>query len=333
MNLLDRFHGCLAGLALGDALGMPTEMLTPEQIALEFGWVDHPVRAPAWHPHKYLAAGQVTDDTAQALAVAHAYTENGTLTVEAVAAGLLAWAEASVDILPVVVGPSTRRALDRLRAGDDPRRSGRDGTTNGAAYRAIPVGLVNHDREERRREQVVDACLPTHGTGVAISGAAAVASAVATALEAATSVDSILEAAKAGAAWGRRQGTWAWGTRLEKRIDLAARLVAENPDPKKALELLYSYVGVDVLVAESVASAFGVVALARGDPMLAVVYGANLGGDTDTIGALAGAICGAWRGIGAFDRQMLAQIEEVNHLDLGAEAARLEILSNLGSTV
>jgi ADP-ribosylglycohydrolase len=333
MSLLDRFHGCLAGLALGDALGMPTEMLTPEQITFEFGWVDHPVRAPAWHPHRELAAGQVTDDTSQALAVARAYTADGALSAKSVAAGLLGWAEEYADALPVVVGPSTRRALDRLRAGDDPRRSGRDGTTNGAAYRAIPVGLVCHDRPEQRLQQVVEACLPTHGTGVAISGAAAVAWAVAAALEAAPSVETILEAAKTGAELGGRQGNWAWGTRLEKRIDLAARLVAENSDPKRALEMLYGYVGVDVLVAESVAAAFGVVALAKGDPMLAVVYGANIGGDTDTIAALAGAVCGAWRGIGAFDRQMLAQLQKVNRFDLAGEAARLEALSNLRSPV
>ena len=36
MSLKDRIYGCLAGLALGDALGMPTEMLTPEEIKAEF---------------------------------------------------------------------------------------------------------------------------------------------------------------------------------------------------------------------------------------------------------------------------------------------------------
>jgi ADP-ribosylglycohydrolase len=138
----------------------------------------------------------------------------------------------------------------------------------------------------------------------------------------------VLDAARKGASVGQQQGNWAWSTNLEKRIDLAIRLVQENPDPKIALRSLYDFVGVDILVAESVATSFGVVALAKGDPMLAITYGANIGGDTDTIAALAGAICGAYSGIEAFDREMIAYIEEVNHINLATEAVRLEDLIN-----
>ena len=326
MSLKDRIYGCLAGLALGDALGMPTEMLTPEEIKAEFGWVDRLVRAPAWHPHKGFAPGQITDDTGQALAIVHAIGDDGTLTAASVAIELLKWADATGESLPAILGPSTRRALDKLRAGEDPRQSGQQGITNGAAYRAIPLGLVNFDQPDQLMQQVVEACLPTHGTCVAISGAAAVAGAIAEALTEVTSLESILAAAKRGAEQGRRHGTWAWGTPLEKRIDLAVRLIAENPLPDAALAALYNFVGVGMETAESVAAVFGVICLAKGDPMLAVTYAANIGGDTDTIAALAGAICGTWRGIDAIDRRMLAQVEKVSCLDLLGEVARLEHL-------
>jgi ADP-ribosylglycohydrolase len=323
---LDRIHGCLAGLALGDALGMPTEMLTPEQITSEFGWVDHLVLAPTWHPHKVFASGRVTDDTGQALAIAHSFSPEGLLSANAVSDGLLAWADAVGEDLPIIAGPSTRRALERLRVGEDPHHTGREGTTNGAAYRAIPIGLVNFDHQELCQEQVVEACLPTHGTSQAISGAMAIALAVAKALEEGSTLEMIQQAGRQGAVVGRNQGVWTWGTQLEKRIDLALRLIKENPKPGSALKALYDFVGVDILVAESVATAFGIVDLAQGDPMKAIIYGANIGGDTDTIAALAGAICGAWRGIEAFDRHMLAQVEEINHLDLTAEAIHLETI-------
>ena len=326
MNFVDRIYGCLAGLAVGDALGMPTEMLTPEQIKSEFRRVDRFVRAPGWHPHRDLAAGQITDDTGQMLAIAHAIGEDGKLTAKSAAAGLLRWAEQAGETLPVILGPSTRRALDRLKAGEDPRSSGQAGTTNGAAYRAVPVGLVNFDQPDRRMQQVVEACLPTHGTCVAISGAAAVAWAVAEALTGQASLESIMAAAKDGAERGRQHGAWAWGTPLDKRIDLAVRLVAEASRPQEALAALYDFVGVGMETAESVATVFGLICLADGDPMRAVTYGANIGGDTDTIAALAGAICGAWRGIDAIDRQMMAQVTKVNRIHLFAEARRLDSL-------
>jgi ADP-ribosylglycohydrolase len=328
MTLFERFYGCLAGLALGDCLGMATEFMTPVQIADEFGWVERPLRAPGWHPHHLLLPAQVTDDTGQALAIARAYREDGSLNAADVAHELLAWADGAGEILPLIAGPSTQRALQRLRAGEDPRQTGRQGTTNGAAYRAVIVGLAACHRPAMLLPQVVEACLPTHGTAPAISGAAAVAYAVSAAVQESATLADIFTAAQEGAVCGRELGAWAWTTPLEKRIALALRLVADDPKPAVALGKLYDFVGVDLLVAESVAAAFGIAALAQGDPMHAVIYAANIGGDTDTIAALAGAICGAWKGIAAIDAEMLAQVEAVNQLDLAAAARRLERIAS-----
>ncbi len=327
MNRFDKIYGCLASLAIGDALGMPTEFLTPEQIHVEFGWVDSFVSAPAWHPHSQLHPGHVTDDTGQALAVLHAYTHDGLLTAKAVTYELLKWAASEGDVLPLITGPSTSQALELLKQGMDPRESGKHGKSNGAAFRAIPVGLVNQGMSSRLSDQVVEACLPTHGTSVAISGATAVAYAIAAACQEDASLESILEAARQGAVVGRTCGQWAWGTLLEKRIDLAVELVDRSQDQEGALASLYSYVGTDMLVAESVATAFGLVYLADGDPMKAMTYGANIGGDTDTIAAIAGAICGAFQGINAVDAGLLAQVDSVNALNLAEEARFAEAIS------
>jgi ADP-ribosylglycohydrolase len=324
MKLFDRIHGCLAGLALGDALGNPSEFMNPDQIHAEFGWIEHFVPAPVWHPHHILATGQITDDTGQVLAVAHAYADDGSLTAESVARHLILWADQAGDALPVILGPSTRQALEKLRGGASPQETGKNGTTNGAAYRAIVVGLVNYNRIEKLLSQVVETCLPTHGTSVAISGAAAVGYAVSAAMKKDNRIDDIIVAACRGATKGRNFGKWHWGTPLEKRIELACSLIDNSSSVEQALIDLYNYVGVDMLVAESVAVAIGLVKLADGDPMKAVRYGANIGGDTDTIAAIAGAICGAYSGIGAFDADMIRQLETVNHFDLQKEATRIE---------
>jgi len=326
MNLKDKIHGCLAGLAIGDALGNPTEFLTPQMIRDEYGWVDSFVPAASWHPHHIMLPGSITDDTGQALAIAHAFSEDGNLTAESVAWHLLKWADEAGEALPVILGPSTRKALDQLREGKPPRLTGVNGTTNGAAFRAVPIGLVNFDQRDRLLEQIVEACLPTHGTTVAISGAAAVGFAVSAAMLEENSVDDIIAAACDGAAQGREFGKWHWATPLEKRIELAIKIVAGAGSPAQVLADLYAYVGVDMLVAESVAAVFGVIKLADGDPVKAMQFGANIGGDTDTIAAIAGAICGAIHGISPFEREMIAQVDKVNQLNLEAEADRLETI-------
>jgi len=321
--LFEKAYGCLAGLALGDALGMATEFLTPQQIEEHHGWVDGLVNAPSWHPHAALPRGRVTDDTEQALALAGVYVHDGVMSAEAVAQAILRWADEQGEHLELYLGPSTRRALAALRAGADPRESGRAGKTNGAAMRAAPIGIVHPGDFDGALRDVIEAALPTHGTRAAISAAAAVAWAVAEAMQADATVESVLERAMAGAVRGREYGVWVWTAPIERRIELARRLVREAADERAALRALYDYVGVDMTVAESIPTAFGLVELAEGDPMRAAIYAANIGGDTDTIGAIAGAVCGALRGIGAIDGDLLRQVEEVNHLGLEQVATDL----------
>lgn len=319
--------GCLAGLALGDALGMPTEFLTPEQIAAEYGRVESLVAPLDWHPHAALPLGRVTDDTEQALALAYVYLRDGAMSAEAAGRAMLDWAAAQSEHLELYLGPSTRRALEALHAGASPRKSGGGGTTNGAAMRVAPVGIANTGYLDGALRDTVEACLPTHGTTLAISGAAAVACAIAEAMRDGATLNSVLEAAAEGAKQGRQHGTWVWTPRLERRIALALDLVHRAESEAGALQALYDYTGVDLTVTESIPTAFGLVALAEGNPMRAVRYAANLGGDTDTIGAIAGAVCGALRGIDAVDRSMLAQVERVNKLNLESVAQGLVVVA------
>ncbi len=67
-EMIDRAMGALIGGAIGDALGMPTQLLSPARIAELYGHVEDFVAPVADHPvSKGLAAGTITDDTEQAL--------------------------------------------------------------------------------------------------------------------------------------------------------------------------------------------------------------------------------------------------------------------------
>ena len=72
MTQRDRAIGALYGLAIGDALGMPTQTMSRAGIAGRYGVIDRFRAADAEHPFASgLPAGHITDDTEQALHLLH----------------------------------------------------------------------------------------------------------------------------------------------------------------------------------------------------------------------------------------------------------------------
>ncbi len=70
-RLIDRAWGALVGVAVGDALGMPSQTLSREEIAASYGRITEFLPPVTDHPVSHgLRAGQVTDDTEQTLLLA-----------------------------------------------------------------------------------------------------------------------------------------------------------------------------------------------------------------------------------------------------------------------
>lgn len=321
-DLLAKAHGMLAGVAVGDALGMPTEFLTPETIADWYGGgVTGLTRADARHPHHRLPAGAVTDDTDHTLLLAQVLIEEGEVRPEAWAAKLLAWGRTPRVQENRFVGPSTLKALAALEAGAPLEEVPRGGTSSGACMRTAALAIAFPDRAALE-EQVVASCAVSHFTRAAVSGAMAMAFALSAALEPDATVDSIAAAAKEGAVRGRGHGAWAWTAPIERRIDHALRWARGLP-AEEALALLYEVMGVDMYGDQLVPGALALAAMADGDAGEAMLLAANLGGDSDTLASMAGSVCGAWRGVEAVPPAWLAQVEAVNGLDLRAVASEL----------
>jgi ADP-ribosylglycohydrolase len=78
------------------------------------------------------------------------------------------------------------------------------------------------------------------------------------------------------------------------------------------LQEIYDVVGSTLSIPESVGAAFGVLAMAEGDPRQAAIYAAALSGDADTVGAMACAIAGAWKGAGAIPADIKDTLRRVN---------------------
>ena len=99
----------------------------------------------------------------------------------------------------------------------------------------------------------------------------------------------------------------------------AMQLVA-NP-ASSSLECLVEQVGTSVASAQAIPMAFAL--LARDPSPQALLDAANIGGDTDTIGAITGAILGAVLGFEVFVGRGLAQVESVSGLHLTEAATAL----------
>ncbi|MBR7678131.1 ADP-ribosylglycohydrolase family protein, partial [Streptomyces daliensis] len=149
---------------------------------------------------------------------------------------------------------------------------------------------------------------------VPLDGAAAVAAAVSVAVEG-HGLEAAMDAAEEAAAAGARRGHWAAGADIAARIRWARGLVAGRGEDE-AVDTISALVGTSVASQESVPAAFAVLALAGDDPWRTCLLAANLGGDCDTIGAIAGAVSGAAAGLTGLPAEAVATLRTVNDLDL-----------------
>lgn len=328
LETIDRAMGALVGGALGDALGMPTQLLSPVRITELYGHVEDFVVPVDDHPvSRGLPAGTITDDTEQALLLGRILVESADNFDHARwVNALLVWerdvkARGSYDLL----GPSTKRAIDAINNGVPAEEAGRYGDTNGAAMRIAPVGIMMPlEPLDALVAKVAETCRATHNTSIAIASAAAVAAAVSCGVTGGdwrAASQSAAAAAQRGAAFGH----WVTGGDIAARIVWAQELV-RGKSIAQAIREITSLVGTGVASQESIPAAFAVLEMAAGDPWQAAVISANLGGDTDTIGAIAAGMAGACAGLSRLPRQSIARLNGFDITQVEALAGDLVAL-------
>ncbi len=295
---------------------MPTQDLSREQALRILGPRPDFRPGPAENPiSRGLPAGTVTDDTQQCLVIGRLLVEGGgRIEPRSVADALLGWeAEMAERGQSGLLGPSTRLALRAVAGGADPATTGGTGVTNGAAMRIAPIGIAYPPSPAGSLlEAVASACRVTHDTPVARAGSAAVAMAVSCGVEGMDFAAAVAPAAEAAAGASGGDGL---GGRI---LDAVRRALSGTP-----LDALIGEFGTGVEMAQTVPMAFAVAALAPTDAWRAGVIAAGLGGDTDTIGAIAAAMVGACTGLAALPARAVATVRRVNRLDLEPLAAQL----------
>lgn len=317
----------IEAFAAGDALGMPTEFMTRREIREKFGLVDRLIRPEESKNHPDLRKGQVTDDTEQVLALLDEYCTAGRIDARDTAYRLLRWMKESGAVEKRYIGPSSKAALDAIGAGADPEAAGRGGTTCGGVMRCPAAVLFALCRGLSLDESVRACLVPTHNTQPALEAAMGYAYAMRAGLAGGT-LSEIAAAAGRGAAAGARLAPYErCGASLSARIAHFNFLAPRFRSPDEVMDFLYEVYGTGLESVDVAAAALCIFLYAADDTWLSIRMGASVGGDTDTVAALAGGLSAAYRssrrGGHNIPGEILDEVLKVNELGLVALVGRL----------
>ncbi len=285
-TLRERFQGCLLGLAVGDGLGARFEGQSAERIRARYHTVNELIYNPPNNELWY------TDDTQMMIAVAETLAEHHTILEDRLCAAFV-----SNYVPSRGYGRGSRKVLEAMEDGKDYRHvaatvfpGGSHG--NGAAMRVAPVGLLFRDDHDRVWEQARASALPTHVHALGIEGAQVLAIAVAIA---------------------SRQQTFdrhAFFTDVVARCatDEFRQRITAGSETTSFDDVGTLGNGIEAL--ESVPTAIACFALAPTSFETAVANAVLLGGDTDTIAAMTGAMAGAFLGVKAIPSHLLQILED-----------------------
>lgn len=274
----DALAGTLIGTAVGDALGLPMEGLSAQRQQRLF---PQPLR------HRLVGRfGMISDDTEHTLMLAQALLEcpaDPDAFQRALARRLRWWLVG----LPAGVGFATLRAILKLWMGIPPSRSGVMSAGNGPAMRTALLGVYFADDAERRQRFVRASTQITHRDRRAEIAALAVAENAAWMAQQRDDVDALLESLT------NLSDLVEWAAILAK---IAAGLSRDQPTANFTLEMGMVR-GVSGYAFQSVPVAIYTALRHRNDFEAALTEAIACGGDTDTVGAITGALVGARAGV------------------------------------
>ncbi|MFG6083674.1 inositol monophosphatase family protein [Paracoccus litorisediminis] len=270
---LSRAQGCLLGQLAGDALGSMVEFQSEARIAKSYPQGVRELRdGGTWN----LIAGQPTDDSEMALALARSLVAEGGFDRSRVGHAYVVWGRSG----PFDIGGTTRAGLAAIEAG---AVAWRDSQANGALMRVAPIGIYAvGDPVEAARLARLDAEL-THPHPVCLAANAAYAAAISAGI-AGASREEMVTVALAEAGKGR-------GASIARDVIEAAR-------HRNVHEFQHQMGWVLIALQNAFHHLLSGLPLAE-----AVAQTVSRGGDTDTNAAICGALLGACEGREAVPQQ------------------------------
>lgn len=298
-----RAAGVLLGLACGDALGRPVEFESARRISSAHGTLTEMRGHGTWGQ----PAGTVTDDTEQALCIARSLTEHQAFDPAGIADRFVAWYETD----PFDIGGMTRRSLQALQDGQPWAQAGElvwqassEGANagNGSVMRCPPLAIPYRNDIERLATVSRDSSRITHADPRCTHGCAILNATIAHVLR--------------GESDPLHRALTDIGTAAPDELIDALTPIADGTQPGPLSTSGY--------VIDSLQTAL-YDALRSDDAEEAIVTAVNRGGDTDTIGAITGAVVGARFGADALPDRWLDALDARDELeDLSQELLALD---------
>ena len=292
--LKDKFIGSLLGTLVGDALGMPVEGYGFRTIEEEYGEIRDMLDAR-------LGPGTYTDDTEMMIAVAESLVKKNGFDGQDMAQCFLANFHVERGY-----GGGTIQALSKVRSGISWEESGTfafhgGSFGNGSSMRIAPIGAFYYNNPNKLRSAAYGSSQITHTHILGKEGAALQAMAVSNAvrLDPQESFDTNqfvkgLQELIPPAADIYRSKLTAVQALLDSphsKEDVVERLGHDSTAPGSVTTSIYAFLSHYDSFEET------------------VVFAVGLGGDTDTIGAMSGAISGAYHGKRGIPQRWLESVE------------------------
>jgi poly(ADP-ribose) glycohydrolase ARH3 len=295
IDLEDRFVGSLLGVLVGDSLGAPLEGFEPEEIIRRYTSVtDH-------LPNRY-GLGTYTDDSDMTILCAESLLESGRFDADAMAQHLAQRFDAERRY-----GRGTIEALERINDGVGWRAAakniyGPDGSYgNGGAIRVAPIALFYGHNVSTLTQHAVTSSALTHAHPLATTGTCLQAHAIALCTAACEQIspDGFI------AQLTRSIRDLPASQEYEARLSKIPTLLSSRAKPQEIAVTL----GNDVYAHASVPTAIYCFLQAPDSFEGAICYALAVGGDTDSIAAMTGAISGAYLGSIAIPQRWLDKLE------------------------
>jgi ADP-ribosylglycohydrolase len=311
-SLYEKVYGCLAASRIASAMGAAVEGWTHYKIKETYGFVDR------FYPYKHYLDRGVDWERLPGT------TEDGIERQKLMCRAIIAkqdritaqdFAKTAAEVVDpekmwFMSEPDDIKLIKFMKTGAPAVQvgslSGWSGL-NAMARASHPIGLINAcDPDGAFRDAADVGRVIFNPADIALVWAGVYDGAIAAACMPDATVDSVIDTVR------RLAPDPVWSV-----IALGLEVVRQAPDFETAREdyqRLYNGGGILPYsmshASETVSKAIAMFVLAKGDAKSAILYGVNMGRDTDCLGAMAGGLAGALSGIGAVPAEWVAQVDQ-----------------------